>query len=85
MLSKLQQFWDKHKAFFKYSETVLWARIQAVFGLLVVVISNTDWSPLFSTMSLDTGFSRNQAIWTGIGIFANGLWTEYLRRRNANL
>lgn len=81
----LSDFYANLKAFFKYSETIFVARIQALAGLVTVVVGAVDWSPVFSLLGVDTGFSWKQTVWTGIGLFFKGLMDEILRRRNSNL
>jgi len=70
-------FWAKFKASFGNSETVLWARLQVVFGVLGSValpvwigLSQTDLSPVI----------HNSQYLTGWLVF-NGIVTEFLRRR----
>lgn len=77
--------WAEIKAFFKYSETIFLARLTALSGLITAVIGTVDWSPVFSLLGVDTGFSWKQTTWAGIGIFFKGIIDELARRRNANL
>lgn len=77
--------WEELKSFFKYSETIFLARITALTGLLTVVFSSVDWSPIFSGLGVDTGFSWKQTTWLGVGIFIKGILDELARRRNADL
>jgi hypothetical protein len=74
----LAQWWEGTKAFFHRSETVLYARIQVLVGFLTAVAGAIDWSQIahwnFTT--------PNQTAWLGIGLVANGVITEALRRRN---
>lgn len=83
MLDKLKGYWDAVKAWFKYSETIFWARANILTGLITTVVGSVDWSPIFNILGTDTGFSRNQVVWTGVGIFFNGIVTEIARRRNS--
>lgn len=85
MLSKFSIWWEEVKAFFKYSETILIARVQALFGLITMTISSVDWSPVFNLLGVDTGFSYKQTFWLGFGLFFKGILDELARRRNANL
>jgi hypothetical protein len=85
MLSRLKVWWEEVKAFFKYSETILIARVQSLVGLIVAVVGAVDWSPVFNLLGLDTGFSYRQTMWLGIGLFFKGIVDELARRRNANL
>jgi len=71
---------DKIKAWFKNSETIFWARMQVVGGIMLAVI------PTLNPVSwLDSALTPAQR-WTaaGFAIF-NGVVTEYLRRRNSGL
>lgn len=85
MLSKLNIWWEEVKAFFKYSETILIARLQSLTGLIMAVVGAVDWSPVFNLLGVDTGFSWRQTTWLGIGLFFKGIIDELARRRNANL
>ncbi len=82
MLQSLNLWWEEVKAFFKYSETIFLARITAFSGLVTAVMGSVDWSPVFSGLGLDTGFSWKQTTWLGIGIFVKGIIDELARRRN---
>lgn len=65
--------WGKLKAWFKHSETILWARLQAFLGLVAVVLTYVDPSviqPIFGANA--EGFAYF--------LVANGLATEFLRR-----
>lgn len=85
MLSRVKIWWEEVKAFFKYSETILIARLQSLIGLIVATVGAVDWSPVFNLLGVDTGFSYKQTIWLGIGLFFKGIIDELARRRNANL
>lgn len=85
MLQSIKVFWEDLKAFFKYSETILIARLQALVGLVTAVVGMVDWSPVFNLLGADTGFSWKQTTWLGIGLFFKGIVDELARRRNANL
>lgn len=82
MLQSLNRWWEETKAFFKYSETIFLARLTAFTGLVTAVIGSVDWSPVFSGLGVDTGFSWKQTTWLGIGIFVKGIIDELARRRN---
>lgn len=82
---KLKVWWEEVKAFFKYSETILVARLQSLIGLVMAVVGAVDWSPVFNLLGVDTGFSWKQTAWLGIGLFFKGIVDELLRRRNSNL
>lgn len=75
------ELYNKIKAWFKYSETVLLARIEAISGLVIASISALDWSPLL-TLGIDTGASLKQGIYLGSIMFVQGILTEWARRRN---
>lgn len=64
--------WDNIKAFFKGSETIFWARLQMVLGAIAVALTYVDPSllqPIFDPR------------WFPWFLAANGIATEYLRRR----
>lgn len=84
-MQRLKLWWEEVKAFFKYSETILIARAQALVGLLMSVVGLVDWSPVFNLLGVDTGFSWKQTFWLGFGLFFKGIIDELARRRNANL
>jgi len=75
-------WWDEVKAFFKYSETILLARLTAITGLVTTAVGYMDWSPLLG-LDLNTGFSKAQVMWTGGIVFIKGIIDEIARRRNA--
>lgn len=70
--------WDKIKAWFKDSVTILWARIQYVIGIvgagLIAVFSGYDFSQLAS-MDAKTGFKL--LAYAAVA----GIITEIARRR----
>lgn len=78
---QLKALWEEAKSFFHYSMTILIARATMVTGLLTAVIGSVDWSPVFSGLGVDTGFSWKQTSWLGIGIFIKGVIDELARRR----
>lgn len=83
MLSSLKQkisnSWQEAKAFFKYSETILLARVQVLFGFILASVTSIDWTAL-------SGFvSYKQAMSTAGLLVLNGMLTEYARRRNSDL
>lgn len=69
--------WFQHtKAWFKYSETILLARIEVSVGFLAIVFASMDWSPLFGLTNFDT----KQVVYLGgLSVF-KGLVTEWARR-----
>lgn len=69
-------FWQKFKASFGDSETILWSRLQVVFGVLGAIafpiwvgLSSTDLSPVIKNPQ-----------WITYWLIANGVITEVLRR-----
>jgi hypothetical protein len=62
----------KIKNWFVHSETIFWARLQVIAGVIWAVISVADLSPLLSPKAL--------AIW----LIINGIISEYLRRRGTD-
>lgn len=70
--------WDKIKAWFKDSATILWARIQYVVGFvgvaLIAKFSDYDFSQL---VSLDARGAFKMLAWATIA----GVVTEIARRR----
>ncbi len=70
--------WDNIKAFFKRSEVIFYARLQALSGFVLAVLGSMDWSQI-STWDFA---SPRQTAWLGIGLVVNGTITEVLRRRN---
>lgn len=77
-MDKLHAFWDNVKAFFKRSETIFYARLQALSGFVLAVAGTVDWSVI-----KDWDFTTpKQTAWLGFGLVFNGIVTELLRRRN---
>jgi len=73
-------WWDNIKAFFKRSETIFYARLQVLSGFFLAAFTGIDWTTV--TMKLD---DAKQSLYLAGGLIANGIITELLRRRNANL
>jgi len=73
--------WDNIKAFFKRSEVIFYARLQALSGFILAVLGSMDWNQI-QTWDFT---SPKQTAWLGIGLIINGTVTEVLRRRNADL
>lgn len=73
--------WDNIKAFFKRSEVIFYARLQALSGFVLAVLGSMDWNQI-KTWDFT---SPKQTAWLGIGLIINGTVTEVLRRRNADL
>lgn len=72
------KFWDKVKAFFKRSETILWARFQALVGAVTGLLVYVKDDPIVN-QAIQTIMQPKLLPWYLIGI---GLITELLRRRN---
>ena len=70
--------WEKIKAWFKDSEVIFWARLQAFSGAVMAALQMPE---LLTLMSGDS-VSQPQLILAGV-LVANGVVTEYLRRRRA--
>ncbi len=64
------------KKWFADSETIVWARLQALVGFLAVVLTLVD--PSLITAVLDPKYIP-------FFLLANGIATEYLRRRRAEM
>ena len=65
--------WEKLKAFFLRSETVFWARLQVVLGIAAAVVTYVDPSVLQPIIP---------STYYPLLLVANGVFSEYLRRRN---
>lgn len=74
--------WNKIKAWFKHSETILLERITAFSGFIVMVVGSLDWSPLFSIFGTGTAFSKAELLGLGGAMLAKGIFGEWARRRN---
>lgn len=74
--------WQRLVKLFKSSETLVFARFQALVGFLIAVGGSLDWSPLVGLFQ-GGGFSREQVIGLAITLTVQGIFTEYLRRRRA--
>lgn len=74
----MMTWWDKTKAWFKDSMTILWARIQYVFGMLaaslIAAFSGYDFTQLTS-MDAKAAFKMLCAVAVA------GVLTEIARRR----
>ena len=82
MFKKLRDIWESIKAWFKYSETILLARVEAFAGILIAALEGVDWSPLL-TLDFANAIHNKQALYIGGLIFAKGLILEIARRRRA--
>lgn len=70
--------WDKTKAFFKNSLTILWARVQMVIGLLGALVITLLQDPNI-TGALQAAL---QPKYIPFYVIAIGLLTELARRRS---
>lgn len=67
--------WQRIKTFFKGSETIAWARLQVLIGLVLnglTLVPPDLWQPLLPPW------------WFNILVLLNGIATEVLRRRRAS-
>ncbi len=69
--------WDRIKRFFADSETIFWARLQAVIGFGALAVTYVDPSVLSPVLG--------DAKWFPWFVLLNGFATEYLRRRRDGL
>lgn len=76
----ISTWWDNTKAFFKRSEVIFYSRLQVVSGFFLAVFSGIDWT----TVTVDIQNARHSLYLAG-GLIINGILTEALRRRNADL
>lgn len=68
--------WERIKAFFKSSETIFFARLQMVIGAVAVALTYVD--PVIFEKALGS-------TWFPWFLVANGVATEYLRRRRTDM
>lgn len=59
---------------FKDSETILWARLQTFIGIVAVIVTYVEPSVIAPVLPSE---------WFPYLVTANGVLTEYLRRRRA--
>lgn len=78
--TKLETWWDGVKAFFKRSEVIFYSRLQVLTGFFLTVSSSIDWTQVTTQFG-----NAKQALYLGSGLIFNGIVTELLRRRHANL
>lgn len=64
--------WSKIKAFFADSETIFWARLQAVIGIVAGIVTYVDPQVLAPIIPGE---------WFPYFLVINGVLTEFLRRR----
>jgi hypothetical protein len=67
--------WSKLKAWFYHSETIAWARIQALIGIAAQVLTFVD--PQMVVAVIPVEYARYASLF----LLLNGLATEWLRRR----
>lgn len=79
-MSKLEQWWNNTKVFFKRSEVIFYSRLQVVSGFFLAVFSGIDWTSV--TVNIE---DAKHSLYLAGGLIVNGILTEYLRRRNATL
>ena len=65
----MRAIWDKFRASFHGSETIIWARIQYVFGMLLVAVNSVDLSPYITDRHLLLAY-----------MLCNAMITEVLRK-----
>ncbi len=75
---------DKIKAWFKHSETIFWARFKFAAGSLLQILCQTDATPIFALLHID---AKWVPVWQIISawLMADGLLSEWARRRNSDL
>ena len=64
--------WQRIKTFFKDSETIFWTRLQAFIGVVAVIVTYVEPEVLAPVLPPS---------WAPWMVVANGILTEYLRRR----
>lgn len=64
--------WKRIKKFFSDSETIFWARLQAVLGVIAGIVVYVEPHVLAPVLPPE---------WFPVFLVINGLATEYLRRR----
>jgi hypothetical protein len=64
---------DKIKAWFKDSTTILWGRIQTLVGAVLGILMAVDLSPLGNLLP---------AKWASVWLVVSGIVTEIARRRS---
>jgi hypothetical protein len=64
--------WERIKAFFGDSEVIFWARLQLLLGTVAAAVTYFDPGLLAPVLPAE---------WLPWAIVANGVATEYLRRR----
>ncbi|QPC87436.1 hypothetical protein GA830_12285 [Mesorhizobium sp. NBSH29] len=64
--------WKRIKDFFSHSETIFWARLQTAIGVVATIVTYVEPSVLAPLMPAE---------WSPLLVVANGVLTEWLRRR----
>lgn len=72
---------NKIKSWFKHSETIFLARLEAFIGVLVAGLAALDFSHIIS-LSSAVGFDWKQVVVVGGIMFVSGIVREWLRKRN---
>ena len=72
MLPDVQNLWNYLVGWFHDSETIFWARLQAVLGAVAAIVTYVDPAVLEPILP---------PAWFTVLLVANGIFTEYLRRR----
>lgn len=67
--------WSRIKSFFKDSETIFWARLQLLLGAAAAAVTYVDPSIIQPIVPPE---------WFPWLLVANGVFTEYLRRRRSD-
>ena len=77
---------DRIKKFFGFDKgihTLLWARLEWIFGMVLAVLAAMSWEPLISLASAG-GFTKGQVISLFVVLFVQGVVTEIARRYKAD-
>lgn len=74
--------WNSIRVFFRDSETLAFARLQMVLGVIVAAAAAMDWGPIVGLVS-SGGFTIRQAIGLGLTLLVQGIVTEIARRLRA--
>ena len=77
-----KDFYNKIKDWFKRSETIFLARLEAASGFVIGAMNSIDWSPLLS-LDFTHAFAWNQYSALGGIMLVKSIITELARRRNA--
>lgn len=82
MLDYLKAKYASVKAWFKNSESIFMARATAFGGFMLAAVDGIDWNSLLN-LNLANIVHDKTVLISGLGIFAHGVTSEALRRRNA--